>query len=59
MTQLIRKPVVLQRCGISQSSLYRQIKEGTFPRPILISERCVAWVEHEVDAWMEAKRCNR
>jgi len=59
MTQLIRKSTVLQRCGISQSSLYRQIQAGTFPGPVLISERCVAWVEHEVDAWMEAKRRNR
>ncbi|MDN3554701.1 helix-turn-helix transcriptional regulator [Halomonas maura] len=52
MTKLIRKNEVLARCAISKSTLHRLIQNGGFPRPVKISDRCVAWVEHEVDEWM-------
>jgi prophage regulatory protein len=30
-----------------------------FPRPIKIGSRSVAWIEEEVDAWIEARRAQR
>jgi prophage regulatory protein len=53
--RLLRLPEVLQRVGISRAGLYRAIKEGSFPAAINIGDRAVAWVESEIDAWIQAK----
>lgn len=53
--RLIRLPEVLHRVGWSRSQLYKQIDAGLFPRPIKLSERTVAWVESDLDDWIEAR----
>ena len=52
---LIRRPEVLQRCGISNSTLHRLINAGNFPAPIQLGPRSVAWVESEVILWIEQR----
>lgn len=52
---LLRRKDVEQRTGLSRSSIYALAKEGAFPRPVSLSIRSVAWVEEEVDAWIEAR----
>lgn len=49
---LIRLEAVKARTCLSRSTIYAYMREGRFPQPIAISERCVAWVEAEVDAWI-------
>ncbi len=49
---LIRRDMVLQRCGFSTSTLKRLIDSEEFPRPVRISSRSVAWVESEVSDWI-------
>lgn len=44
------------KAGIGLSTLWRDLKDGKFVRPVQISERRVAWVESEVDALLDAKR---
>jgi prophage regulatory protein len=44
---------VLQRTGLSRSTLYRKMQNGTFPRQIAISTRCAGWRESAVYAWMK------
>ena len=51
---LIRRQEVLRRTGLSKSTLHDRIKAGAFPAPIQIGPRSVAWIESEVDAWIEA-----
>lgn len=51
---LIRRSAVLSRTGLPTSTLYEKIRKGEFPRPISIGARSVAWVEADVDAWVEA-----
>ena len=38
---LIRLNTVLERTGLSRSTLNRKIADGTFPRQLRISDRCV------------------
>ncbi len=42
---------VKQRCTLSSSTIYRLIKQGTFPAPIRLSPGRVAWREADVSAW--------
>jgi prophage regulatory protein len=49
---LIRLEAVRARTGLSRSTLYAYMREGRFPQPVAISQRCVAWIESEIDAWI-------
>ena len=50
--RILRIRTVLKRTGLSRSTLYRKIQQGTFPRQIRISERCVGWRESAINAWL-------
>lgn len=51
-SRLIRLPEVLERVGLSRSTIYTRIKEGTFPSPVKIGEKSMAFLEADVDAWI-------
>lgn len=38
----------------SKSAIYREIAEGTFPAPVRVGKRAIAWRQSTIDAWMEA-----
>lgn len=50
--RILRLNSVLDRTGLSRSTLYRKINAGTFPRQIAISTRCAGWRESAVEQWM-------
>lgn len=58
-TSFIRLEQVKARTGLSRSTLYAYIRDGRFPAPVSISERCVAWVEGEIDRWMAERIASR
>jgi prophage regulatory protein len=49
--KLIRLREVRERTGKAKSTIYQEIKEGTFPRPRRIGKRAVAWRESEINAY--------
>lgn len=49
----LRLTEVMKRTGLSRSAIYLNINEGTFPQNINLSTRSVAWLESEIDAWMQ------
>jgi prophage regulatory protein len=55
--RILRLPAVLERTGLSRSTLYRKIKAGTFPSQVAISLRCAGWRESEVRAWLANPFC--
>lgn len=56
MAQMIlRLPAVKTRTGLSRSTIYLRIAEGSFPRPVSLGARAVGWVDAEVDAWLAGK----
>ncbi|MBZ9939471.1 AlpA family transcriptional regulator [Mesorhizobium sp. BR1-1-16] len=56
---LIRLEQVKARTCLSRSTIYAYMREGRFPQPVTISDRCVAWIEDEVDAWIAGRIANR
>ncbi|CAK3069152.1 prophage regulatory protein [Vibrio crassostreae] len=44
---------VMQKTALSRSAIYRKMNEDQFPQSISLGDRAVAWVESEVDEWME------
>ena len=63
--RLIRLPEVLSRTGYGRTTIYRKMEDGSFPRsvklggppvdPEAFDSRAVAWIEDEVDQWIESR----
>jgi len=52
---ILRRKQVEKRTGLSRSTIYLRIQEGTFPRPINLGVRAVGWLENEIEAWLAAR----
>ena len=53
--RILRIATVLDRTGLSRATLYRKVRDGTFPRQIGISTLCSGWRESEVNEWLESR----
>jgi len=47
----LRLPDVKAVTGLSKTSLYALIKEKSFPAPVRLGPRAVAWVKSEIRQW--------
>ena len=52
-TTILRLPTVKERTGLSRSTIYLKVSNGTFPSPISLGERAVGWIEEEVQSWID------
>ena len=50
--RILRLPNVLNRTGLSRSTVYLRVTEGRFPRPVSLGARAVGWIETEVEEWI-------
>lgn len=53
--RLLRRPEVEKETGLSRSTIYRKMEDGTFPRPKRISAQAVAWPQSKIEAWKAAQ----
>lgn len=49
---VLSKREVVQTYGLSHASIYRGIKAGTFPAPLKVSVRRVAWLAEDLENWL-------
>ena len=52
---ILRLPGVKARTGLSRSTIYLRVAQGTFPRPVSLGGRAVGWLEAEVQSWLERR----
>lgn len=50
--RMLRLPQVCETTGLRRSWIYQLESERRFPSRIQSSVRAVAWIEHEVQAWL-------
>ena len=63
--RFIRLPEVMSRTGYGRTSIYRKMEDGSFPKSLKLGgppkdpnefdSRAVAWIEDELDQWMESR----
>ena len=53
--RFLRMPQVQARVGYSRMHIYRLSRNGGFPKPVRLGPKAVAWLESEVEAWMEKR----
>ena len=54
--RILRLKAVLERTGLSRSTLYRKVDCGTFPAQVQLAARCVGWRESAITDWMRNPR---
>ncbi|VWD00202.1 phage transcriptional regulator AlpA [Burkholderia lata] len=54
----IRIKEVSNKVGLGESTLYRMMAEGRFPKPFEIVPKRNAWIESDIDDWI-AERAGR
>jgi prophage regulatory protein len=50
--RIVRMKTVLARTGLSKSTIYRKIGEGTFPAQLKISTNGAGWRESDINRWV-------
>ena len=63
--RFIRLNEVLSRTGYGRTTIYRKMEDGDFPKsvklggpqidPSAFDSRAIAWIEDEVDQWIESR----
>ena len=49
---ILRLGAVRSRTGLSRSTIYLRIAEGTFPKQINLGGRSVGWLSSELETWL-------
>ncbi|BES84414.1 transcriptional regulator [Pectobacterium araliae] len=57
--QLLRLKQVEKKTGLKRSQIYLYMKNGMFPHSIKIGPSSVAWLESEIDEWINIKLADR
>lgn len=52
---ILRRPQVEAQTGLSRSTIYGRVAEGTFPAPVNLGGRAVGWLASEVEDWLRQR----
>jgi len=55
LDRLLRIRDVSELVGLKRAAIYFQMAEGTFPRPVKIGKRAVAWRERDIQEWIRSR----
>jgi prophage regulatory protein len=55
MHTILRLPDVKRSTGLSRSTIYLRISQGTFPKPVSLGGRAVGWLEAEIQQWLQRR----
>ena len=53
--RILRRQDVERLTSLSKASIYRQMRMGTFPTPLKLGPRGVAWLAEEVHEWIASR----
>ena len=48
-------PTVLKLTGLGRSTIYRWVADGSFPPPVRLGPRAVAWRWSDLDQWTQSR----
>ena len=52
---ILRLPTVKTVTGLSRSTIYLRMSEGSFPEKISLGSRAVGWLETEIQDWLDER----
>ena len=54
--KILRRPDVENVTGLSRSTIYAMMAEGSFPKPVQLAKRAVGWREADLADWLESRQ---
>jgi len=54
--RFIRRKEVEHITGLSRSTIYVMVGDGTFPKQVRLGAKAVGWYEDDIKRWMEERR---
>ena len=57
--RVLRWREVRDRVALSRSTVWRMIRNGTFPPPVPLGAQSVGWISSEIDAWLASRAALR
>lgn len=55
VSPILRRPDVQAVTGLSRSTIYKWMNEGSFPKPVKLGQRAVGWREADINEWLETR----
>lgn len=52
---MLKRHEVERVTALFRSNLYRRIQEGTFPAPVRLGPRSVAWRQSDIASWLASR----
>lgn len=49
--RFLRLPAVMEAVGLARATIYKRVKAGTFPAPVQLGPRAVAWDQADIADW--------
>lgn len=59
LRRLMTKAQVREATGMTERQIDNNVRRGTFPKGVALSARQLAWLEDEVQAWIDARIAER
>jgi len=56
LEQMLRLAAVEQLTGLKKTSIYDGVRNNTFPPPVRLAARAVAWRESDLIRWQEKRQ---
>lgn len=53
--RLLPPAVVYDRTSLRETTVWRMVKGGNFPKPVRLSPGRIAWPESAINAWIAAR----
>ena len=57
--KILRLKAVMDWTGLSRSTIYAMIKNGSFPQSLSLSSRSVGWLEADIQGWIASRQASK
>lgn len=51
--KILRIREVMERTGLSRTTIWRKVRAGKFPAPLQLTENAVGWPDSRISKWFE------
>ncbi len=53
--QMLRAPEVMACTGLSRVTIWRRVRAGKFPAPLVLGENSIGWTAQSIEDWLESR----
>ena len=53
--RILNSNEVVKKIGLSEVTIWRRERDGSFPKRINLSDRRVGWAESEIEDWLDSR----